>query len=111
MLTAKDIAARWNVSVVTVYKLFNDGLLPGLRLSPKNIRFREQDILEYEKSHWNTTPSTNSYDTEESTPYTEPEMDDPTVNLLVQKMQEVLNESSSTPGNENAFGSVPVITL
>lgn len=108
MLTAKDIAARWNVSVVTVYKLFNDGLLPGLRLSPKNIRFREQDILEYEKSHWNTTPT---FPQEENTPYTKSEMDDPTVNLLVQKMQEVLNESSNTSSSEDSFGSVPVITL
>ena len=110
MLKAKDIADRWGVSLVTVYNLFNSGQLPGLRISPKNIRFRLEDIEAYERQQWNTTPSTSSSSSEESSLYTgETSEDDPAVSRLVRQIGIVLNEDSRTSSEPLTFGGVPIL--
>lgn len=110
MLTAKDLAHRWGISLPTIYKLFSSGALPGLRISAKNIRFREEDVIAYENSTWNQ--STASSYTEESTPYTgETTEDDPAVARLVRQMEKVLNEDYQNSSDLPTFGGVPVIKL
>jgi excisionase family DNA binding protein len=109
MLTAKDLAHRWGISLPTIYKLFSSGALPGLRISAKNIRFREEDVIAYENSTWNQ--STASSSTGESTPSTgETTEDDPSVARLVRQMERVLNEDFQSSSGSLSFGGVPVIT-
>ena len=45
---AEQIAERWGCSPRFVFSLGQRGILPRVVLSPKAIRFRESDILEYE---------------------------------------------------------------
>lgn len=107
ILTAKDIANRWGVSLPTVYKLFRSGALPGLRLSPKNIRFRLQDIEAYEAGSWNT--NTSSPSTEDSTAFTGETEDDHTVARLVRQIERVLDDDLQSSSSSSTFGGVPII--
>lgn len=110
ILTAKDIAERWGVSLPTIYKLFRDGKLPGRRLSPKNIRFRLVDVEAYEAASWNTdTQSTSSPSTEEHTAYTGETEDDPAVARLVRQMERVLSDDMQNSSSTSTFGGVPII--
>lgn len=111
MLTAKDLSRRWGISLPTIYKLFSSGELPGLRISAKNIRFREPDIIEYENRAWNRSQSTPSGDTEGSSAYTgETTEDDPSVALLVRQMGKVLNEDLQSTSGQPTFGGAPIVT-
>lgn len=109
ILTAKDIAERWGVSLPTVYKLFRDGRLPGRRLSPKNIRFRLVDVEAYEAASWNTDTSTPSPNTEEYTAYIGETEDDPAVARLVRQMERVLSDDMQNSSSTSTFGGVPII--
>ena len=110
MLTAKDLSHRWEISLATIYKMFNEGTLPGLRISAKNIRFREEDILAYEATTWNRHPNPSG-STGVNTAYTgETTEDDPSVARLVRQMEIVLNDSSQSTSEPLSFGGVPVIT-
>jgi excisionase family DNA binding protein len=46
-MTVTEIAARWRVSRMTVYRLVEDGSLPSIRIG-KQIRVTRRDVLAYE---------------------------------------------------------------
>jgi excisionase family DNA binding protein len=101
MLTVKDLAERWSVSIRTVYELFNSGQLPGLRITPKNIRFREEDVREYENQRW------NSSNTEVATPYIgEAQRDSHSAALLVRLTPPRLSDDSLNTNEPLTFGGV-----
>ncbi len=47
VLTVGEVAARWRVSRMTVYRLVHDGVLPSL-LVGRSIRIRVDDVHRYE---------------------------------------------------------------
>lgn len=44
LLSRKQIAARWGVSIETIKRRERDGTLKGLRLSTRLVRYRLQDV-------------------------------------------------------------------
>lgn len=45
--TAEELAERWRVSPLTIYKLVNEGRLKAFRIQ-RSIRIKESDIEEFE---------------------------------------------------------------
>ena len=102
MLTVKDVADRWGVVPRTVYNLFHSGALPGLKLGPKTIRFREEDVTAYEEScKW------SSSNTEANTPSTgETQRDSHSAALLVRAIPPRPNDASPNTSAPLTFGGV-----
>ena len=46
LVNIQDLAARLQVHVSTLRRIWRAGLLPGYRIGPKTIRFRMPDVLE-----------------------------------------------------------------
>ena len=51
LLTASDVAARWQCDKGTVYRLARLGALASVRVSPGVVRFSIEAIAEYEAAH------------------------------------------------------------
>lgn len=49
VLTAKELATRWRVSNMTLYRLVKQGELKALKIGGKVLRFHLDDVLEAEK--------------------------------------------------------------
>jgi excisionase family DNA binding protein len=51
MLTIKDVAVKFNVSIATIYRMVRAGKMPSLRVGSrgKTIRFIEEDIEKWIK--------------------------------------------------------------
>lgn len=49
-MTPREVADRWQVSLRTVERIIASGQLPVLRLGPKLVRIRYDDMLAYEHS-------------------------------------------------------------
>lgn len=47
-LTVKQLADRWQCSIVSVYKLVNSEAIPFFRIGTRGLRFRLEDIEAYE---------------------------------------------------------------
>ena len=61
ILTAKEVAARWNCSLPLIYKLTASGDLPAFRIgTTKGYRYRIKDIEAFECNSPNTEESTAS---------------------------------------------------
>jgi predicted DNA-binding transcriptional regulator AlpA len=62
LLTSSEVAARWGVHKATVFRLYHDGLLPGILLSRTakrvTIRFRLKTIEEWENRREEVDPKT-----------------------------------------------------
>ena len=52
LLTVRDVAERFRVTTVTVYNMVKAGKLPYILLSPKLLRFRENDITHIMTNYW-----------------------------------------------------------
>jgi predicted DNA-binding transcriptional regulator AlpA len=53
MLTRNELATRWNVSTATIKRREKDGkngYPKPIRIGPRLLRYKEADILEYEKN-------------------------------------------------------------
>lgn len=50
LLTAAQLAERWQIKKSTVYALTRDGKVPTVRLGPRLYRYRIDAIEEYERS-------------------------------------------------------------
>jgi len=59
LLTVRDVAERFSVTTVTVYNMVKTGKLPHVRLSPKLLRFRENDITHIMTKHYITLGETH----------------------------------------------------
>jgi excisionase family DNA binding protein len=51
LLTPQDIADRFGVTIFAVYKWVRSGRLPCIRVSRKTVRFTEEQIEHYLKTH------------------------------------------------------------
>ena len=52
LLTAKNVAVQLGCSEKYVYDLFNNSKLKGIKLGPRFIKFRQEDIDELVKSKY-----------------------------------------------------------
>jgi excisionase family DNA binding protein len=50
-LRPKDVAAKYDVSLATVYRWVRLGRLPALRLGPRVLRFSEIELASWELNH------------------------------------------------------------
>lgn len=50
LLTVAEVAARWRVSKMTVYRLVNSGSLRSLKVG-QSIRIPASAVFEYEEKH------------------------------------------------------------
>jgi excisionase family DNA binding protein len=51
LLTVKEVADRLRVNIYTIYDWAASGRLSCIRLSKRAIRFRAEDIANYERTH------------------------------------------------------------
>lgn len=49
-MTVKEVAARWRVSKMTVYRLVQDRTLPAVQIG-RSLRIDKQDVLDMERHH------------------------------------------------------------
>ncbi len=47
-LTVAEVARRWRMSPISVYKMIWAGRLPSVRVSPRAVRVRFADVLVHE---------------------------------------------------------------
>lgn len=48
LMKVDEVAARWRVSRMTVYRMVKAGSLPCVKLGPRSIRIPEAAVEEYE---------------------------------------------------------------
>jgi excisionase family DNA binding protein len=51
LLSVNEVAARWNLSPLSVYRMIWAGRLPSVRVGLRLIRVRLADVLAHEEGH------------------------------------------------------------
>lgn len=50
LMKVHEVAARWRLSGMTIYRMIHDGTLPSVRVG-RSFRIPESAVLAYEKEH------------------------------------------------------------
>lgn len=50
-LTVAEVAKRWRVSNMTVYRMVESGTLPALKIGKRSVRIPESAVTDYEEKN------------------------------------------------------------
>ena len=66
LLTAKEVAAEWQIPLSRVYELTRQGLIPHLKLGARQLRFDPESLRDWKAGGGNVDRQTDSSQAEKN---------------------------------------------